>query len=1380
MPTNDTIHDPVTEIATEKALKIWLQDRGLEELFEPLAARGLIGTALLDMDQDELATIAGGAMKRLTRLLAPLHRFRAAVAPALNGVELDASTERCCALGREWLEQKWLSPLTQTWPGPIAHEIHMLGELLLQGKAAGALWQMRDAAEVLIKIPAVILACDVLNKGGAPELENRIRRCFFGTSLSMGSWLRLVCDLAKAAPQMAEMGLLAPEVAKMFYRSGKLTLLYRALEAQTNLRNWDMGHGANRFFEEEVIDTLRHYLLGNLDPPRQRALGLNKAVTLAEGLNFAHDLGLWHNIGVYVDRPKEAHALVGWNSILEYHRRSAPASGAQRTTSPEREHSAQRSSLLLVRGGHKLSLAPFLSARSCALCGYCDVFVFNGWDRRRHRFDLLDYLIGHRMRQPWHQATDLYEASQCGPDQGAWPQQPADDSNFSLRRASVIALLDDTAMERRYLSPDYLRAPLRAFIEGHARGVFWLQGPGHVGKSMFVFGLAEGQTLETEQTLLEDLRVAAVFIRKEYRYGREQIFERLEQALKRTLDVAEQPRRRLPRVDLDAADPPAALVKCIAEYLELSYFSGRLLICLDGLDELRPPERTPDTLDFIPVPDQLPDGVYILLSSRPTTDRACPEWIAQQLGERLDRSPDALEHRVNAEATGYRKLLHGYFDRETQEVKAKLEAHLVDSGQPAKSVRAEIAQRFGALFDNLVRKADGLFLYFAFLLDRIKDREIAVSNIDALPKQTELFSDYLDRLIKVLAPKQFEVAKALLLVLAAVEQAHAWYLEGRTPPFAVDPGYHGVPLDTLAKLIHYPDVDGHLLYVLLRLRPALGSWRGKAKGAAHYRLGLKGLTEAIAKHSKWCGPLRGTHRRLAKETLALFPDAEPESTEEGDDHPIKLDRLRYGYAHAALSKDSDVLDEFLSSKPIANRILTSGSRAFKQSQLSHAVCWYSLTVLIGRQWPPDRDNDLAAAYVNRGNARAIGTDLSGALEDYDRAIKLKEALRERLGEQWPPGWVNDLANAYMNRGNALTYSNNLSGALENYDRAIKLMERLREQLGKQWLPDWGNDLAGAYMNRGNSRQASDDLNGALEDYSRAIEVRDTLRTQLGDRWPPGWCNDLAKAYTNRANARVYCNDLNGGFDDYGRAIKFMEGLRDRLSEQWLPEWGNDLAAAYTNRGNAHAIDNNVGGALKDFDRAIKLKEALRKRLGQQLVLRWDNDLAATYTSSGIAHALNNNVGGALKDFDRAIKLKEALCKRLGQQLPPDWYDGLAQTYRNRGLARVTDEDINGALSDFGRAIMRWEALVYEGHFNFRSNLFMAYHNALLLLKHARAKSALLVFSSRALDQVKCAIEDGQLFDAAGENLKNLISFAVELEALPNAHRQEWQTLAKRL
>jgi hypothetical protein len=96
--------------------------------------------------------------------------------------------------------------------------------------------------------------------------------------------------------------------------------------------------------------------------------------------------------------------------------------------------------------------------------------------------------------------------------------------------------------------------------------------------------------------------------------------------------------------------------------------------------------------------------------------------------------------------------------------------------------------------------------------------------------------------------------------------------------------------------------------------------------------------------------------------------------------------------------------------------------------------------------------------MNRGVAKqdAPGHGLAAAITDFDRAIELRQALRDALGDDWPVPWRNDLADAFGNRGVAKQSAPGYGpmAAIADYDCAIALWDALERGLGPQMPPTW--------------------------------------------------------------------------------------------------------------------------------------------------------------------------------------------------------------------------------------------------------------------------------------------------------------------------------------
>jgi tetratricopeptide (TPR) repeat protein len=109
--------------------------------------------------------------------------------------------------------------------------------------------------------------------------------------------------------------------------------------------------------------------------------------------------------------------------------------------------------------------------------------------------------------------------------------------------------------------------------------------------------------------------------------------------------------------------------------------------------------------------------------------------------------------------------------------------------------------------------------------------------------------------------------------------------------------------------------------------------------------------------------------------------------------------------------------------------------------------------------------NFAAAYTNRGLAKANSRDTPGAIADYDKAIELQP----------------DYATAYYNRGLAKANSGDTPGAIADYDKAIELQP----------------DFAPAYFSRACSYALSAQIDLALQDLAQAISLDAAYRDLAG-------------------------------------------------------------------------------------------------------------------------------------------------------------------------------------------------------------------------------------------------------------------------------------------
>ena len=1316
-------------IKTLDELRQWLASRRQERLTERFIADGWLGERLLTITREDLADLGVPREHRgdLMLVVEALRQGDGAVtlpderAPSYAPAFTTAVINDCRRLGRE-PPQPWVEAVADAWPGPIAHEYHRLRQLLTEGQIVPAIFQLKDLVEVLIKFPALVMARDLLQHGDA-EAGLAARRALFGQMLSLGAWLAGVRDqLAPQVRRLAPTGrLLLPELGSVFVAVGRAPLWCKTLANLVTWRNDQLGHGAFRLDPAEYLVELREHL---------------GAINAA----LAAQQDLWNGV---VLRGAAPHGpdLTGWQAIRHWH------------TGGAGEHQERQAPVLLERAGRTLALAPLVALRRCTVCGKQDVFLYDsvaGYSLDQG-FKLLDYLTGHRLGLPTHRAGDLL--AEVG-DRDVTPAV-AGELNDAIGDVVLNELLETKLLEARYLRPQYLREPFQRFVEERSRGVFWLTAPAHTGKSVFVHALAVPAEVG-EKPLLARTAVVALHIRREFKAWPEQLrYFLLEHVLRRAFG-REPGRLRLPELDVRAKSPADAFAELLHQTMRLKPpHLERLVICLDGLDELPPsPAGEAGIADFLPCPEALPEGCFLLLASRPLDE--CPPHVRDALAGRFDPQGDEFTAfaltldppgaMANPSGNAYRQLLRAYFDRELMtrwraELNQALAAFIAgrnsvkcrnDLGQLRPPALAEFARqewaeltrtvrvrspagapslvetvvrpllaRFDAAFAEVLKKANERFLYLAHLTELLRDGRLEFAGIADLPAGAGLYAHYLRQLEWTLATpgeagadassKPWDFARRVIVTLVAAEQAHAAYQA--ILPFSVrEDVFRGVPLEILEALLDEPRRSVRLVFTLYTLKSILAVWRGEDAPDARYALGLKDFAATV--HALWPEALADRHRFLARQMLEAL-EGRWETVTDAD----QLDewRLRYVLAHTDLGGDPELERRLSEQEAVRACFDRLGWRAYERARYAAAVAHRSLLLtLLERQAQrletDEVHNDLAITYMNRGVARRANNDLSGALADHGQAIVLREALRRQLGPEWPPAWANGLARAYMNRGVARVGGGDRAGALADVEQAVALMEALRRQLGPEWPPAWANELARAYVNRGNTRYAGNDLSGALADYDQAIALMEALRRQLGPEWPPAWTADLARAYMNRSNPRDAGNDLSGALADCDQAIALLEALHRQLGPEWPPAWANDLARVYMNRGNTRYAGNDLRGGLADYDQAIAMMEGLRRQLGPEWPPAWANELAMAYLNRGNTRRAGNDLSGALADCDQAIAMMEGVRRQLGPEWPPAWANELAMAYVNRGVTLGTGNDLRGALADFEQAIALMEAL----------------------------------------------------------------------------------------
>ncbi len=135
--------------------------------------------------------------------------------------------------GQLWVPAVWAED--SVYPPVIAHEYRSLYELIRQGQTFGAMLQIKDLFEVLLKLPVLLTASLVYENymRQVSESGKKLLISLLEKPLSLGDWERIANTIRKDKISMPELQPILADICLIYSRYGI-----------TEWRNDTIGHGA--------------------------------------------------------------------------------------------------------------------------------------------------------------------------------------------------------------------------------------------------------------------------------------------------------------------------------------------------------------------------------------------------------------------------------------------------------------------------------------------------------------------------------------------------------------------------------------------------------------------------------------------------------------------------------------------------------------------------------------------------------------------------------------------------------------------------------------------------------------------------------------------------------------------------------------------------------------------------------------------------------------------------------------------------------------------------------------------------------------------------------------------------------------------------------
>lgn len=472
------------------------------------------------------------------------------------------------------------------FPYFISHEYNRFYELVKRGQYAGAWFELRDIAELIIKFPVFLgFSCLFYEDLNLEDMRIRgIVKDLLSKSLSLGKWKEFLVKLLGYDVLKKDM----PEVYHILKVVGRFVSDYRIVE----WRNDMIGHGALPFEDSD---------------------------------DFIYDM---RRLSRGIDECLE-------ETIEDY----------------EKIVLRQEENVVAEISGKRICLERYIFEKE---------FFFDKFNSLNYNVHSLNYMNGKHLDidNAWYR--DVVKKKEIADELERYRKVQLDtrwkwEDVMNLQRLNKPEMYQDNKKLMKWLN---------RVMEEEPKGVFLLTMDRGMGKTAFVSSLNQ---------LLADKYEEKLYIRAyycsalKYRSMEEFVTEfnslfKMEKCSGQTT-VGKESRQ------LKWLDGKKEMAECLEDVLqcvrkERQNEALKLLFIIDGIDEIYEEGNKKNIFDFIPLRDQLAEGVYILLTSRNGDTESLSDFTQGKLAQLRKESVCAecnFTLKNNSDKKLYGRMLRSYF-----------------------------------------------------------------------------------------------------------------------------------------------------------------------------------------------------------------------------------------------------------------------------------------------------------------------------------------------------------------------------------------------------------------------------------------------------------------------------------------------------------------------------------------------------------------------------------------------------------------------------------------------------------------------------------------------------------------------------------------------
>ncbi|WP_042454303.1 tetratricopeptide repeat protein [Neobacillus dielmonensis] len=1224
----------------------------------------------------------------------------------------------------------WYKEAFENYPSIIAHEYWRLFDMIDQGQTFGALLQLKDVFEVMIKLPTLVSVSHIYHKKNRSDVENKIILNLVEKHLSLGDWKRIAQTIVQRVQTEGP----------IFQILNNIISIYEDIPAW---RNKQIGHGALTYDEEVLQNDIENKLL-------------SIRAYLIENEHFYQQFSLFLQ-----DENKEKKKLIGKTNA--------------------RGLTEKFTNVYIEYEGNHQTLYPYIFVEDGK------IFFFDSFSKYDFRTSLLNYPEGVK-RTNLKNINDLMKTVYTSFNQshqvGQLTEHSFEEDSYSLIEEKVTQKMQEVDDFER---PTYLENWLTTNIQKRNKGVFLLQMERGTGKTTFSRALDE---LSLGKIKIANTSVRCHYINDSYSYKLKNFFTNLIDQLRmdKKGNTVISSIHQISETADNKKKEFANLLNLYHKEHQKFFGKDKLMLVIDGLDEI-PAKSKLSIYDFIPSADMLDENVFLLLTSR--TNDEISEYSRNRIrflkvSDKKVSTKNEQEHvdmlnnyvrkyifQTNDLSKEQEKLKDWLLDhadfrfiylkllKEIYKIKPQDEIMKLPKGKELfdyyfnslESLYGEkffknimqllsiIATSYEPLtyreISSLMGEDKATFKLLAYLIDirgfikierSYRGNLITISHINWKKIIIQRFGSAIKQLVESWAEEQY-ISEELLETIDwsraendgltyFITYLHDYIIE-YCPEKYSEAKVSAYYFNALRNPTLYKNQTIYLLFRRYVIQTKYILTIEKYEYLVNF---AEGLAEVLAQRGNTLHELK-VYDEAQHDFTEAIQILKKLISEKKLDKALELGNVLNdrGTVLNLMGQTEQALDDYneaififqnkmkngdqMDKEDLSMALMNRGTIYLKKKRNKDALADLNEAIAIHSEMKENEgseDHFIAVALMNRG---AILTELQQnekALEDFNRAVRINEKLLE-FGKLKDIGYF---ATLLTNRGAVLETMNKNEEALASYDESIEEFKRAEEE-GK---PFDRSIFAIALGNRGNLLRESGKMEDAIQQYTEAIAIL----TKLVENGLLYNEKNLSDIFVSRGNAWNHMNSFEEAYIDYTEAINILK----RLSNEGNLEEKIELADVLLSRGFTHLQLNQNEKALSDYNECI----TIMKKLSNKGVLADKNKLAKALQNRGAVYFQLIKVDKALIDFSKGLEIR----RELYEQGKLKELSDLAEILLNRGAAYHDSGQYEKAISDYTESIKIWRTIISEKGAAPAANLGAALFNRMLLYKEQELTSEALI------------------------------------------------------